>query len=173
MRKKIKKFLDNENELIRLDNIEDIKRGDKRAQKYNRGRKEELLRIKRFLMRENDPKPDLGVKSFFCTNCWGEYSIEELGLFITSEDNKLAYFCPQCGFWEFCIPGVAPPEEEVREILEDGPKEVYEYPDKIIKPIKDNWFKKEHKSMLKEYKERLEKKLQEKTNEFKYLFNNS
>lgn len=122
---------------------------------------------------EENPKNSVENRWFRCMNCWGEYRLEDLGLFITSEDNKLAYFCPQCGFWEFCTSEDAPPEEGIQDILENGPKEVYEYPDEIIKPIKDNWFKKEHKSMLKEYKERLEKELQDKTNDFKYLFNNS
>jgi DNA-directed RNA polymerase subunit RPC12/RpoP len=113
------------------------------------------------------------TKWFRCMNCWGEYRLEDLGLFITSEDNKLAYFCPVCGFWEFCTSEDAPHEEEIQDILEDGPDQVYEYPGKMIKPVKDKIYLENHEDMLNEYKARRRKELNEKTMEFKHLFNNS
>jgi DNA-directed RNA polymerase subunit RPC12/RpoP len=110
---------------------------------------------------------------FRCMNCWTEFILGDLGLFITSEDNKLAYFCPVCGFWEFCTSEEAPHDEEIQDILEDGPDHVYEYPGKIIRDVKDEYYLREHEDLLEIYKKKREQELQKKTEDFKHLFDNS
>lgn len=122
---------------------------------------------------EESHKNNEETKWFRCTNCWGEYRLDDLGLFITSEDNKLAYFCPVCGFWELCTSEEAPHDEKIQDILEDGPDQVYEYPGKIIKPVNDKIYLENHEEMLNEYKARRRKELNKKTMDFKHLFNNS
>jgi DNA-directed RNA polymerase subunit RPC12/RpoP len=118
---------------------------------------------------EESHKNNEETKWFRCMNCWTEFILGDLGLFITSEDNKLAYFCPVCGFWEFCTSEEAPQDEEVQDILEDGPNQVYEYPGEIIREIKDEYYLKEHKVLLEEYEEKREQELHEKTEDFEHL----
>jgi len=62
MNKEIEQFIQNEIKLLRLDKIEAIKRKDKIMQEYARGRREELSRIRSFLLRrETDNNSFLGL----------------------------------------------------------------------------------------------------------------
>jgi DNA-directed RNA polymerase subunit RPC12/RpoP len=105
---------------------------------------------------EKEKKNENETQWFRCMNCWTEFILGDLGLFITSEDNKLAYFCPVCGFWEFCTSEDALPESEINDVLENGPDQVYEYPRKIIRDLKDEYYLKEHEDLLERDKKKKE-----------------
>jgi hypothetical protein len=88
---------------------------------------------------------------FICTNCMAEVCIDDLGIFLSEEDNKIAHFCGFCGWWEFI-----PSEEhdwdnpKNEKILEEGPKRYYKYPKNIVKHTK-------HEFLIERHEENLEK----------------
>ncbi|MFO8020653.1 MAG: hypothetical protein R6U96_18665 [Promethearchaeia archaeon] len=86
---------------------------------------------------------------FVCNNCMGEYSPKDLGLFISDEDNKLAHFCPYCGFWEFTPSDEHDWEDETfKNILGNGPERYYEYPSVIFREPRNEGMVKLHKKNM-------------------------
>jgi hypothetical protein len=108
---------------------------------------------------------------FFCTNCCCEFSLEELGLFISPENGGLKHFCPHCGWTEFVRSDEYEFPPEAEKTMEDGPDTCYPYPDpKHLVKKAAPYHQKNHAQMMEEQEDKSGKELKHVSEELKKVF---